>query len=249
MDNERRFMRTKLLLGSEGYRQLTESSVVIVGLGAVGYTAAEALVRTGVGNITVVDCDIIEESDFNRHLLGTEENIGVSKVQAALKRLKSINSDVFVDVRERFFHTDTIPEIFDRRYDFLIDAIDSLNPKTELIKYCLNTNQPFISTMGAARRTRPDMVRISTISQGRICPLLRQIKRRLRSEGIYNDFPVVYSEEEVRGEVIKGEEMYYSRGRLRDVLPSSVIGTQIFGLYAASFAIDFLTENKRRFRT
>ncbi len=243
MEN-RRFFRTELLFGSEGFRRIQKSSVAVVGLGAVGYTAAEALVRTGVENLTIVDCDIIEESDFNRHLLGLEENIGISKVIAAAKRLRSINSNVVIDVREEFFHLDTAGKIFGRKFDFLIDAIDSLNPKAELIKYCIGEKQPFISTMGAARRTDPSLIRVSTINQAGVCPLLRQIKRKLRREGVYEDFPVVYSTEEIKGEVLKGERMYYTRGRIRDVLPSSVIGTGIFGLYAAAFAISFLT-NKR----
>ncbi len=245
MAENKRFLRTELLFGSEGFKRLCESSVMVVGLGAVGYTAAEALIRTGVGNLTIVDCDIIEESDFNRHLLGVKENIGVSKVTAAKMRLESINDNAHIDAREEFFHVETTERLFDRRYDFVIDAIDSVNPKVELIKYCLRNKQPFISTMGAARRTEPLLIKISTIKDAKICPLLRHIKRRLRREGIYDDFPVIYSEDKVKGELRTGEEMYYSRGRIRDLLPSSIIGTGIFGLYAAHYAISYLLKSER----
>lgn len=244
MEIDKRFFRTELLLGRENFERLSNSSIIIIGLGAVGYTAAEVLIRTGVKNLTLVDCDIIEESDFNRHLLGVDKNIGISKVRAAFERLKEINKDASLDTQEGFFHIDNAERIFDKRYDFLIDAIDSLNPKVELIKYCLKVKQPFVSAMGAARRIDPQMIKISTINNAQRCPLLRQIKRRLRKNGIYDDFPVVYSEEEVKGEVTKGKDMYYTRGRIRDILPSSIVSTAVFGVYVAYVAIKFILEQE-----
>ncbi len=238
MEESKRFFRTEILLGREGFNRFTHSDVIIFGLGAVGYTAAEMLVRMGLINLTLVDCDIIEESDFNRHLLGVKENIGRSKVEASLIRLKSINNKVNISGRNIFFHRDTLDEILNKRYDFLIDAIDSLSPKVELIKCCLKNNQPFISSMGAARRTDPSLVRISRINEGKKCPLLRHIKTRLRKDGFTDDFPVVYSEEDVKGDIVKGQDMYYTRGRIRDILPSSVLVTTTFGIHLAWYTIN-----------
>ncbi len=98
--------------------------------------------------------------------------------------------------------------------------------------------------VGGGRRTDPSMVRISTINQGKRCPLLRLVKRRLRKDWIYDDFPIIYSEEELKGEVVKGEEMYYERGRVRDILPSSILVTAVFGVYVAYYTINFLKEQK-----
>lgn len=242
--SEKRFYRTELLLGRERFERISSASVIVVGIGAVGYTAAEVLIRMGINDLTLVDCDIIEKSDFNRHLLGVEENLNISKVEAAVKRLMSINPEAKISGEDTFFHRDTAEKIFSKNYDFLIDAIDSLNPKVELIKFCLARGQPFISTMGAARRMDPTLVRISTINQAKKCPLLRHVKKRLRREGIYDDFYVVYSEEEVCGEIKKADSMYHQRGRVRDILPSSMIVTATFGIYAAHAAIQYLL-NKR----
>ncbi|MCX7942888.1 MAG: tRNA threonylcarbamoyladenosine dehydratase [Deltaproteobacteria bacterium] len=237
-----RFSRVELIFGVDKFRKIRESSIAIFGLGAVGYMAAEALIRTGIGNLTIVDFDILESSDFNRHLLATEENIGMSKVEVAKRRLMSINNNAVIEAKEIFFHMDTADQLFQRKYDFLIDAIDSLHPKVELIKYCLKIKQPFISVMGAARRLDPSLIKISTINKGQKCRLLKHVRRLLRKECVYDDFPIVYSEENAKGDIIKASTMYYVRGRIRDIIPSCMIVTSTFGLFAAYAAVKFLVE-------
>jgi tRNA A37 threonylcarbamoyladenosine dehydratase len=246
---DKRFFRTELLYGEENFRRIQKAKVLIIGLGGVGYTAAEALIRSGVSHLTLVDCDIIEESDFNRHILGLSENLGMLKVEAAYRRLRGINDDAEIRTKGVFFHRDSIPEIFDERYDFLIDAIDSLNPKVELIKFALSQGINFVSTMGAARRRSIELVRVCRISETKNCPLARHIRKRLHKSGIYEDFYVVSSSEVAETGVEKNEEgMFYERGRRRDILPSSMIVPAVFGLYAAKFTIEQIirlnTENK-----
>ena len=238
-----------MLYGKESFERIHNSSIIIVGLGGVGYMAAEALLRSGVGKITLVDCDIIEESDFNRHILALEENIGKDKVASAYERLRRINNEAEIVPKSIFFHKDTAQQIFSERYDFLIDAIDALSPKIELIKYALTNRIDFISTMGAARRRDISQIRVCRISQPTNCPLSRLIRKRLHRDWIYEDFYVVSSSEKIEAVPVKSnEKMFFERGRKRDILPSSMIVPAIFGLCAADYAIGQIirlnTENK-----
>ncbi len=240
-----RFLRTALLFSDENFKKIENVHVLIVGLGGVGYMAAESLVRSGIMNMTIVDCDIIEESDFNRHLLGIEENISKEKVSCAKERLLKINPSLNINTINRFFHVDTQNDIFTIRPDFVIDAIDALNPKVELIKFCITNRIPFISTMGAARRKDPLCVRISRLNEATGCPLVRLVKKKLRRDGFYEDFSIVYSDEKMEATPVKEiKDMYFTRGRKRDILPSYMVVPSVFGLYAAYATLNFLTKGR-----
>ena len=237
------FLRNRMLYGEAGFERLQRSFVCVVGLGGVGSYAAEAMVRAGIGKLRVVDCDCIAPSDVNRQLIALATNLGVAKVAAARERYLQINPQVTVDGRMAFFHRDTEEDLLGTDLDYVIDAIDSLNPKIELIRCCQEKGIPILSSMGASGRTDPGAIRIDTLENSVICPLARTLRRHLRRRGIGTAFPVVYSTEPVarRVDTIEAptlsETGTYLRGRNRQVLPSHPTLPAIFGLTAANYVI------------
>jgi tRNA A37 threonylcarbamoyladenosine dehydratase len=233
--------RTRLLVGTEGWERLRRSCVAVVGLGGVGAFAAEALARAGVGRLRLVDCDVIRPTDFNRHLFAVEETLGMPKVEAAGRRLRSVAPGIELDLREAFFHADTRDELLGGDISFVIDAIDSLAPKVELLCACVEKGLPVISAMGSAGRTDPMAVRIGGIRDTAGDPLARHVRRGLRRRGVTADIPVVFSVEKMgtpsgkAGDREGGE--HYRRGRERRVLPSLPSLPGIFGLCAANVVI------------
>ena len=233
--------RTRLLVGTEGWERLRRSCVAVIGLGGVGACAAEALARSGVGRLRLVDCDVIRPTDFNRHLFAVEETLGLPKVEAAGRRLRSVAPGIELDLREAFFHADTRDELLGGEVSFVIDAIDSLAPKVELLCACVEKGLPVISAMGSAGRTDPMAVRIGGIRDTAGDPLARHVRRGLRRRGVTADIPVVFSVEKMGTPAEKagdreGEE-HYRRGRERRVLPSLPSIPGIFGLCAANVVI------------
>lgn len=243
------FSRSIMLYGREGFERLQESSVAVVGMGGVGSYAAEALCRAGLGNLRIIDCDIIKPTDINRQVIALATNTGERKTDAAAARLTQINPVVHLDVRYAFFHEDTADELLGGRCDFMIDAIDSMNPKAELISQCIRRSLPIISALGAAGRTDPMKVRIDTLGNTEVCPLARTLRRYLRGRGVMTDIPVVYSTEKPVEPHPEGpsstEETSgtYIRGRARQSLPSLPTLPAIFGLIAANYVILELLKN------
>lgn len=245
-NNHDRFARTRLILGETGMARLHSSLVAVIGLGAVGGYAVEALTRSGVGSLRLIDFDEIRDSNFNRQILATESTLGIPKVMAAESRVASINPSCRVEALRSFAHRDTVSEILAGPPDFVIDAIDSLNPKVELISALLDLKIPFISSMGAALRTDPSKIRIGPARSVRYCPLARQVRKLLKRRGYCLDFPCVHSTEPVRGPrgdrppawMDAGDASETSdRGRPRNTLGSLPTLTGIFGLTAANFVI------------
>jgi tRNA threonylcarbamoyladenosine dehydratase len=154
-----------MLYGEEGFELLQGSFVAVVGLGGVGGYAAEAIVRAGLGKIRFIDCDVVKPTDTNRQLIATTASTGAAKAEAMKERLLSISPSLSVDGRHSFFHADTAEELITKDIDFVIDAIDSFNPKGELIRWCSNAVIPIISAMGAAGRTDPFQVRIGPLDK------------------------------------------------------------------------------------
>ena len=234
------FGRTELLLGDDGLRRLQAAQVAIFGLGGVGSFAAEALARSGVGALRLVDFDRVGPSNFNRQLYALRSTVGQPKVAVAGARLREINPDLAIDLREAFFHADTADDLLAAPLDFVIDAIDSLGPKCELLAQCAERGIPVIAAMGAAARTDPLALRYGAIWDTEGCPLARKVRHSLRKRGITAPIPVVYSTEPPR-ETIDPEalgeqaEAYYERGRRRRVLPSMGMLPGIVGLMAANY--------------
>ena len=186
-----RLHRITLLLGEKAVSKLKQSTVMVVGCGAVGSFAVEALARCGVGHIILVDFDKVEESNINRQLFALESTIGQPKVDIAKKRIHDINPDIVVDAFDMFFDENDVPDV---KPDFVIDAIDTVQSKIALYKWCANNNIPFISSMGAARKTDPSKIKIAKISKTFACPLAARI-RKLARDNRLGEFPVVFSTE------------------------------------------------------
>lgn len=184
-----RLHRTRLLFGAEGIKKLNNATVMVVGCGAVGSFAIEALARTGVGHIIIVDFDQVEESNINRQLFALESTVGQSKVAVAQKRIHDINPDIRITALNLFFDENTDIEI---RPDFIIDAIDTVSSKVALYKWAHKNNIPLISSMGAASKTDITQVKIAPISKTSVCPLAGRVRRLVRDENL-PDFPVVFS--------------------------------------------------------
>lgn len=243
-----RFARIRQCLGTDAIRRLQKSFVVIVGLGAVGGYALEGLVRSGVGRLRLVDFDEVRRSNLNRQLLALESTLGQSKVHLARARALDIHPDCHVDVFEGFAHQDTLDAILADAPDFVLDAIDSLNPKVHLIRGARDRGIPILSSMGAARRLDPTQIRCTDISATSHCPLARLVRKRLRRHGIERGIPCVHSSELVDDSTNhpvptpEGETVpFLDRGRTRASLGSLPTLTGIFGLTCAQFLIDFLT--------
>lgn len=183
--------RTRLLIGPAATDTLQKSTVMVVGCGAVGSFAIEALVRTGVGNLVLIDSDVIEESNINRQLFALNSTINQPKVDVAASRIRDINPDVNVTAIKTFFDDATELSVMP---DFVIDAIDTVSSKIALYKWCMARNVSFVSSMGAARKTDPTQIKIAKISKTSVCPLAAKIRKIVRDEHL-NDFDVVYSTE------------------------------------------------------
>lgn len=183
--------RTRLLIGAAATDKLKKSTVMVVGCGAVGSFAIEALARTGVGNLVLIDSDVIEESNINRQLFALNSTIHQPKVDVAASRIRDINPDVNVTAIKTFFDDATELSVMP---DFVIDAIDTVSSKIALYKWCMARNVPFVSSMGAARKTDPTQIKIAKISKTSVCPLAAKIRKIVRDEHL-NDFDVVYSTE------------------------------------------------------
>jgi tRNA threonylcarbamoyladenosine dehydratase len=240
---EELFARSIMLYGREGFARLQRSSVTVVGLGGVGSYAAEALVRAGVGRLRIIDCDVVKATDVNRQLFALTTTVGRPKTEAARERLLAVNPHLNLDARNAFFHSDTASDLITDDLDFVVDAIDSLNPKVELIRFCVETGRPLISAMGAAGRTDPSRITVARLDDTKNCPLARAVRRTLKRKGIGTDIPVVYSgEPPLRGrpDASGGSTETsgtYLRGRHRQSLPSLSTIPAIFGLFTAGYVL------------
>ena len=188
------FSRSARVIGESGLRKLNTSSVIVFGLGGVGGAACEALVRAGVGTIGIVDKDVVDITNINRQIIATTETIGVKKTDAAEKRMLSINPDVKIKKYDLFYLPETADEIDLSEYDFVLDCIDNVTAKIELVVRCEKLSVPVISSMGTGNKLSPDMLEISDIYKTSVCPLARVVRRELKNRGI-KKLPVVYSKE------------------------------------------------------
>lgn len=241
-----RFTRVTTLIGKEKFKRLQESTVTIVGLGAVGGYVMEGLARAGIGNLRLVDFDNIQPSNINRQIIALESTLGKPKVEAAKNRVLEINPNCRVEPLEIFAADETMEQILSPRPDILVDAIDSLNPKVQLLTAARMANLSIISSMGAALRTDPTKIRYDDIFKSTNCPLAKHVRKRLRRRGINDGIFCVYSTEKVDfeyqfGEAEENAPLHADRGRRRNVLGSLPTLTGIFGLYIANQAILQLT--------
>ncbi len=230
-----RFVRTELLLGREAMERLRAAHVAVVGMGAVGSFAVEALARAGVGHLRLVDFDTVHLSNLNRQLYALESTLDQPKVELAARRVRDINPACEVEPLARFVDRAVAREVVAPPIGWVIDAIDSLGPKVELIVAAVEAGVPIVSAMGAARKTDPLGVRIGDVFTSNTCPLARFVRRRLKKRGIATGVRCVYSEEPplegTLGEA--GADGSLERGRQRQPLGSLSCVTGMFGLVAA----------------
>jgi tRNA threonylcarbamoyladenosine dehydratase len=223
---------------------MQRANVAVVGMGGVGSYAAEALVRAGIGNLRIIDCDVIKATDVNRQLLALSTNLDTPKVEAGRARLLAINPNLQLDPRHAFFHFDTAGKLIGPDLDFVVDAIDSLNPKAALIQHCTERDIRIISALGASCRTDPSKIRVDRLNKTSACPLARTLRRHFRSRKIAVDPPVVFStelpvtacEEDDLPEIPESTGPYVG-GRARRALPSISTLPGIIGLMAANYVI------------
>ena len=241
-----RFSRTTLLVGERAFQRLKNSHIAIVGLGAVGGYALEGLARAGIGQLTLADFDTIQVSNINRQILALDSTIGIAKVEAARNRVFDINPDCELRVIQCFADAESIHSILDTKPDVIIDAIDSLNPKVQILTQACQSESKVFSSMGAALRTDPEKIRIDDISETKGCPLARRLRKRLKSNGISSGITCVYSTEQVDFDYQPPDHYeapgssLADRGRARRTLGSLPTLTGIFGLFLANEVIKHL---------
>lgn len=205
MSNE--FSRTELLLGSESMKKLASSRVAVFGVGGVGCGVIEALARSGVGAIDLIDSDVIAETNINRQLIATHETLGIAKVDAAETRIKSINPNCRITKLKIFYLPETADKFDFSKYDYVVDAIDTVSGKLMLAEAANAAGVPIISAMGAGNKLDPTAFRVADIYKTAVCPLARVVRRELKKRGIPK-LKVVYSEEEpVQARSEAGEEL------------------------------------------
>ena len=189
------FERTELLLGTSAIDKLKKSNIIIFGVGGVGGYVTEALVRSGVSNISIVDNDTVSPSNINRQIIATTCTIGKYKVDVMEERIKQINPNANVIKYNCFFSKENMDEFDFKKYDYIIDCIDSVESKLELIAKAYNENIKIISSMGAGNKLNPQGLMISDINKTEMDPLARKIRYELRKRGI-KKLKVAYSKEE-----------------------------------------------------
>ncbi len=192
---EEKSQRLEILIKKEGLEKLKNSKCIIFGLGGVGSFAAEALARSFVGNISIVDFDTISVSNINRQLQANHKTIGLNKTDEILKRIKLINSDCNIKVLNKKLTPENIEEFDLKEYDYVIDAIDSIISKIELIKYCVKNKIKIISSMGMGNKINPEKIKIDKLKNTKSCALARKLRRELKDFKSTLEIPVVYSDE------------------------------------------------------
>lgn len=189
------FSRTEMLIGSQGLEKLKSSRVAIFGVGGVGSFTAEALARSGLGNIVLIDDDDICLTNINRQIHALRSTVGKSKVETMKARILDINPKVEVTAYQQLYNSESAEELLFDDYDYVIDAIDMVTAKLDLIERCKNRNIPIISAMGAGNKLDPTRLEIDDIYNTSICPLAKVMRKQLRKRGV-KDLKVVYSREE-----------------------------------------------------
>lgn len=204
---ENQFERTALLLGKASVEKLAEKRVAVFGVGGVGGFVCEGLVRAGIGAIDIVDKDIVAISNINRQLIALHSTVGKNKVDVLEERLKDINKNLIIKKYKCFFLPET-SETFDfREYDYVVDAIDTVTGKIELILKAKEAGVPIISAMGAGNKLDPTAFQVSDIYKTSVCPLARVMRRELKKRGV-EKLKVVYSKEEaIKPQFEEGEEV------------------------------------------
>ena len=188
--------RTELLIGEKSLQKLKQAHVLVVGLGGVGSYAAETLVRSGVGKITIIDGDLVDPTNKNRQLQALDSTVDLLKANVLKERFLDINPELQITVYDEFMQPDAMTQLLtDNQFDFALDCIDSFGPKLSFILTLKRLKYPFISSMGAGGKLDPTKIRIADISKTRECKFAQQLRKILKSKGVRKGVLTVYSEE------------------------------------------------------
>lgn len=216
------------LIGANNLEKLKNSTIAVIGLGGVGGYSVEALARSGIGNIIIVDYDLVDITNLNRQIISNVNNIGKSKVEEYQKRIKEINPYTNIIAINKKLDISNYEEIFKYKIDFLIDAIDDIPVKQELIKKCLTNNIRIISSMGTGNKLDPSQLEITDITKTSYDPLAKKIRKYLKTNNIKGKLPVVYSKEQ--NEKFEGS------------IPSMIFVPATAGIMAANYVIRKIIE-------
>ena len=189
------FNRTELLLGKDNMDKLKKAHVIVFGVGGVGGYVIEALARSGIYHFTLVDNDVVSETNINRQIIATYDTLGEYKVEVMKKRILSINPNAVVETRKCFYLPETANEFDFKQYDYVVDCVDTVSAKLSIIVEAKKNNVPVISAMGAGNKMNPTMLEVSDISKTSVDPLAKVIRTELRKRGI-NHLKVIYSKEQ-----------------------------------------------------
>lgn len=195
MSVKEEFSRTAMVYGEEAIEKLQKAHVAVFGVGGVGGFACEALARAGVGKIDLFDKDTVSLSNINRQIIALHSTVGMAKVDIMKERIKDINPDCEVNVYNVFYLPENADEYDLSKYDYIIDAVDTVSAKLEIVTRSRYSGVPVISAMGAGNKTDPTMFRVADIYNTSVCPLARVMRRELKKRGI-DGLKVVYSTEE-----------------------------------------------------
>jgi tRNA A37 threonylcarbamoyladenosine dehydratase len=199
------FSRTEILLGKSAMEKLKNVRVAVFGVGGVGGYVVEALARSGVGTLDLIDNDSVSESNVNRQIIALHSTIGRAKVDVAKERVKDINPDICVHAHQVFYLPETADEFDFTKYDYVVDAIDTVSGKLALIERAKEAKVPVISSMGAGNKLDPTAFEVADIQKTSVCPLARVMRRELKKRGI-DHVKVVYSKEEPLPSPLQDEE-------------------------------------------
>ena len=190
------FIRSEMLLGSNALKKLNSSSVAVFGIGGVGSYVCEALARCGVGNLTLIDSDTVSASNINRQIIALHSTVGRNKTDVMLERIKDINPNASVTAINMFYTPQNSEEINISKFDYVVDAIDTVTSKIDIIKRCYENGVNIISSMGTGNKLDPSLFNISDISKTHTCPLARVMRKELKELGIHK-LKVLWSPEKV----------------------------------------------------
>lgn len=234
--------RTELLIKENGIEKLKNANILVVGLGGVGSFAAEFLVRAGIGNLTIADGDVVDITNTNRQLPALHSTEGLYKTDVVATRLADINPKIQLKKITEFLEPERMEELLDsEKYDYILDCIDSVSPKLSLIKAARKRKIKIVSAMGAGGKMDPSKVLVRDISKTHNCYLAKQVRKRLRREGIHKGFRCVFSTELQREDSLK---MTDGTNFKRSFYGTISYMPAIFGLYAAAEVINHLLKKQ-----
>lgn len=242
------FTRTRQLLGAENMEKIKNASVAVFGLGAVGSFATEALVRTGIGKLHLIDFDRVDASNINRQLFALHSTIGRDKAALARERVKDINPCCSVYIHNSFVNAQSLGDLLSEGIDVVVDAIDGLNSKINLLVRARQKDFPVVSSMGAAGRTDASRIKTGDISETKVCPLARVVRQRLHRRGIYKGIKTVYSTEKPLNKQrfqssadVQTQDALPGHGRKKPSIGTISWIPGIFGLTIAGEAVKIIT--------